>query len=87
MALATFREELGATNYSPLAESQVETITPSTMNTFKTQMTVTGGELIGLHVVTGDVMCRHFTNLAGDFDFWDETPPAARHRPQLLRHG
>ena len=75
MALATFREELGATNYSPLAESQAETITPSTKNTFDTRIPVIGGELIGLHVVTGQVMCRHFTNLTGDFDFWDMAPP------------
>lgn len=44
--------------FTPLAESAVETPTATIVNQFKTRISVSGGELLGLRVVAGSPDCR-----------------------------
>ena len=78
LALGVYRDAdavPGGTMFIPLAESDLVTTTPSSLNTFETRIPVTGGELFGLRLVTAGIGCRYLTGIGMDQDASQSPPP------------
>ena len=75
LALGIYVAGPNNTEYSPVAESAVETPAAGA-NTFATRIPVAGGEFIGVHEVTGGANCWYSTGAAGD-TVYSATPAPA----------
>jgi hypothetical protein len=85
MALGVYTPTNANLSYIPRAESKAKKIKPGIKNKFKTHIPVHAGEVIGLHVVSGNPDCRYYTGSNDDQD--DAMTPAPPVGPTPQSYG